>query len=170
MGVVTFSGSEVADARRSPPLSQIRAEHAAKEAAAKHANEKKGVKAPRKGKHRGLFGEVLHDIGDTKGIGRVALALMTGGGSEIARMGAKEVEHLQRGPGSSYPSRRSQGRLTARSHPVQGAVVEHATAAVQGRAPRTPPPVPAGKLHPQRRLSARAKNGFYKHLSEKDVS
>lgn len=170
MSAVTFSAGEVAEARRSPPIAQIRAEHAAKEAKENAEKVLKGVKPPRRPKHRGVVGELLHDVGNTKGIGRVALALMTGGGSEIARLGAHETEHLMRGPGSAYPSRRAQGRLANRSHPAQGAAVEAATAAMQGRAVHSPPPVPAGKLHPQRRLSARAKNGFYKHLSEKDVS
>ena len=190
-----FSPAEIAAARRSPPLAEIRAAHAAKEARAKLPPppvQRKGVNVGRaalalatggaseivraaggkrgnKGPRRGVFGELLHDVGDTKGIGRVALALATGGGSEIARLAAHETEKMIHGPGSPYPSRRNQGRLAVRTSPAHADVVEAAHAAVEGRTVPPRPPVPAGRLHSQRRLDARAKNGFYKHLSPEDL-
>lgn len=127
--------------------------------------------ATHKGKKgKSLFGEALHGVGNTKGIGRVALALATGGGSEVARFAAHESEKLIHGPGSAYPARRQQGRLENRTHPAHGEAVEAATAVVEGRDPARRPPVPSGRLHPQRRLDARAKHGFYNHIDRENVT
>lgn len=127
--------------------------------------------APKKPLVTKKFGRKLGRVAGR--LARVGAALATGGASELALLAV--------GPNRMFPQRRQIGRLDAGIHPALTRGKGGASRRTDGKGGGTRPPVPTppvatrtptrravppppGRLYPQRRFTARARAGMYRHL------